>query len=78
LPAQQMHLWGQVLLFVKSAKVATPIFRSAAFYPRIPRCRSNPVGEWRECLVYLDQAASAFHVPARAVIGRLERDGAAL
>jgi len=29
-------------------------------------------------LVYLDQAASVFHAPARAAIGRLEREGAAL
>jgi len=39
---------------------------------------ADPVFVDTNVLVYVDQAASAFHASARAAISRLERDGAAL
>jgi predicted nucleic acid-binding protein len=39
---------------------------------------ADPVFVDTNVLVYVDQAASAFHTPARAAIARLERDGAQL
>ena len=39
---------------------------------------ADPVFVDTNVLVYADQAASAFHAPARAAVARLERDGAAL
>ena len=39
---------------------------------------ADPVFVDTNVLVYADQAGSAFHAPARAAIGRLEREGAAL
>jgi predicted nucleic acid-binding protein len=39
---------------------------------------AEPVFVDTNVLVYVDQAGSAFHASARAAIGRLEQDGAAL
>lgn len=39
---------------------------------------ADPVFVDTNVLVYADQAASAFHASARAAIGRLEREGAAM